>query len=143
MCAPRRHGNRSIFSGVARARYFQTFPGQGLLRGCRFSLSLGYAPLSQVPFAEMPLPSGVCVGVLYPFTPSNLPLSIVTLLRNETTYLQNFEVFSSLLLPPPPYGGPFTTGVHLLKLSGLSLLVPPVKIHFSLPPPLLNSFGPI
>lgn len=141
MCAPRRHGNRSIFSGVARARCFQTFPGQGLLRGCRFSLSPSYAPLSQVPFAEMPPPFwSLCGGS---FTPSNLPLSIATLLRNETTYLQNFEVFPSLLLPPTPYGGPFTTGVHLLKLSGLSLLVPPVKIHFSLSPPLLNSFGPI
>lgn len=37
MCAPRRHGNRSIFSRVIRAPRFQTFPGQGLLRGCPFS----------------------------------------------------------------------------------------------------------
>lgn len=37
MCAPRRHGNRSIFSGVTRVPRFQTSPGQGLLRGGRFS----------------------------------------------------------------------------------------------------------
>lgn len=43
MCAPRRHGNHSIFSGVTKAPLFQTFPGRGL-RGCPCSCSLGCAP---------------------------------------------------------------------------------------------------
>lgn len=57
MCAPRRHGNRSIFSGVTRVPRFQTSPGQGLLRGGRFSSYSG--PLCR----DAPLLSVVRGGV--------------------------------------------------------------------------------
>lgn len=68
MCAPRRHGNRSIFSGVTRAPQLSNLPGTGIAK----RLSLLLAVLGPLLQRRLLLP-----GVQsHPFTPSNLPLQL-------------------------------------------------------------------
>lgn len=120
-------------SGVTRVPRFQTSPGQGLLRGGRFSSYSG--PLCR----DAPLLS-VVGGSSYIHS-SNLPLSIAPPLRNGNTHHRNFQDFPSL-----PILLAWTSFNHwsppFLKLSGLSLLITRVKIHFSLSPSPLDSLGP-
>lgn len=70
MCAPRRHGNRSIFSGVTRAPQLSNLPGTGIATRPSLLLAVLGPPLQR----RLPLP-----GVeSQPFTPSNLPLQLLS-----------------------------------------------------------------
>lgn len=54
MCAPRRHGNRSIFSGVTKAPLLSNLPGTEIAK--RLSLLLAWGSRIRVPYSGPPPP---------------------------------------------------------------------------------------
>lgn len=149
MCAPRRHGNRSIFPGVTRALRFQTFPGRTAKRlSFLWQAVPGTGPVPRPPVERWPLLPGVGGGgggtasssvKVPPALYFNCPL-----LRNRKIHPQNFGDLASLSLPFPcklasktfnhQKPSPKTVGTQLPLYPNGNPLLPP--------PPPRDSLGP-